>query len=293
MEIGLIEVDGHGGYPNYALMKLSAWHKKQNDSVEWWQGFTHYNRVYMSKIFTFTPDMDNAIQADEIIKGGTGYHNYDLLPSEIDGTYPDYSIYPDVDYAIGFLTRGCIRKCPWCVVPKKEGYIKPYRTWQEIKRKDSNDIVFMDNNVLAHPWGVSQIEDMAKNGGNLRVDFNQALDARLITPEIAELLGKLKWIKYCRTSFDTPEMLKYARHTYDLLTQAGISKWKLQCYALIQDVAEAEQRIIELDRIGYRVYGMAYRNLETGEVDRDAQRLQRWCNRKALMKTCRFADYRG
>lgn len=53
--------------------------------------------------------------------GGTGYKDYGSLPREIEATLPDYSIYPQVKHAIGFLTRGCIRNCPWCIVPRKEG----------------------------------------------------------------------------------------------------------------------------------------------------------------------------
>ena len=85
----------------------------------------------MSKVFTFSPDYPIYPDADEVIQGGTGYSKYEDLPKEIDDMFPDYSIYPDFKSAIGFLTRGCIRNCPWCVVPKKEGYIKPYRKWQD------------------------------------------------------------------------------------------------------------------------------------------------------------------
>lgn len=71
MRIGLIDVDGHN-FPNLALMKLSAWHKRNGDDVEWyWGGWTHYDRVYKSKVFTFTPDADDPINADEIVKGGS------------------------------------------------------------------------------------------------------------------------------------------------------------------------------------------------------------------------------
>mgnify|MGYP004471687623 CR=1 FL=1 len=124
MNIGLIDVDGHH-FPNLALMRLSAYHKAHGDSVEWWDGFKHYDRVYMSKVFTFSPDVDTCINADEIITGGTGYKDYGSLPAEIEGTFPDYSLYPEWKPAIGFLTRGCIRNCPWCIVPKKEGTIRP------------------------------------------------------------------------------------------------------------------------------------------------------------------------
>lgn len=76
MKIGLIDVDGHNGFPNLALMRLSAYHKANGDSVEWWNGFIHYDRVYMSKVFTFSPDIDTVINADEVIRGGTGYKDY-------------------------------------------------------------------------------------------------------------------------------------------------------------------------------------------------------------------------
>ena len=74
MKIGLIDVDSHN-YPNLPLMKISAWHKAQGDSVEWYQPLFsgHMDRVYMSKVFSFTQDYEWAVDADEVIKGGTGY----------------------------------------------------------------------------------------------------------------------------------------------------------------------------------------------------------------------------
>ena len=108
MNIGLIGVDGHH-HPNLALMKLSAWPKAQGDSVSWWWGWDHYNIVYMSKVFdgTYTPDMDEPLNVDKVIKGGTGYGLTDELPLEVEHIYPDYSLYPGLtkDTAFGFLTR--------------------------------------------------------------------------------------------------------------------------------------------------------------------------------------------
>ena len=178
MNIGLIDVDGHN-FPNLALMRLAAYHKSRGDSVEWWDGFTHYDRVYKSKVFTFSPDEETCINADEIISGGTGYKDYGHLPDEIERTFPDYSLYPAWKPAIGFLTRGCIRNCPWCIVPKKEGHIRPAATWEEVKRPDSRDIVFMDNNVLASDHGLEQIDRMGHE--NVRVDFNQGCAAHIST----------------------------------------------------------------------------------------------------------------
>lgn len=290
MRVGLIDVDGHGNFPNLALMRLSAWHRKQGDTVEWWNGFCHYDRVYMSKVFTFTPDIDTVIDADEIIKGGTGYKDYGSLPPEIEATAPDYSIYPSVDYAIGFLTRGCIRNCPWCIVPKKEGSIRPAATWEEIKRPDSNKIIFMDNNVLASSHGLQQIESMG--GKKVWVDFNQGLDARLVTPETAELLAGLRWIEYVRLACDTDEMIPIVERAVAYMREAGIAKYRFFAYVLVQDVEAAERRAIALRKMGVTPFAQPYRDFDGGEPTKEQQAFARWCNNKAVFKSCTWKDYK-
>ena len=104
MKVGLVAVDGHNNFPNLALMRLSAWHKLRGDTVEWWNGFEHYDRVYRSKVFTFTPDFNSVVNSDEIITGGTGYRDYGTLPPEVESTPPDYSIYPQFKRA---MYMGC------------------------------------------------------------------------------------------------------------------------------------------------------------------------------------------
>lgn len=290
MKIGLIDVDGHSGFPNLALMRLSAWHKGCGDHVEWWNGFCHYDRVYMSKVFTFTPDVDTVIDADEIIRGGTGYKNYGSLPDEIERTAPDYSIYPGVDYAIGFLTRGCIRRCPWCIVPQKEGQIRPAATWEEIKRPDSRKIIFMDNNVLASDHGIQQIEAMG--GQRIWVDFNQGLDARLITPETAALLARLRWIKFVRVSCDTSEMLPVIERAVAYMKEAGIAKSRFWAYMLVQDTAEAEKRAMALSRMGVEPYAQPYRDYNGGEPTEEQRRFARWVNRKPIFRSCTWEEFK-
>lgn len=289
MRIGLHDSD-HTGFPNLALMKLSAWHKAQGDSVEWWLPLLNYDKVYSSKIFTFSPE--EPLLPFDTIKGGTGYGIYDDLPAEIDQMFPDYSIYPEVDYAIGYITRGCIRKCSWCVVPKKEGTIRAYRTWQEIKRPDSRDLVLMDNNILACDFGISQLESMI--GQNVRIDCNQGLDARLISNEVARILAKIKWIRHIRMSCDTDQMLPVVLDAVEKLKKEGVKPYRVFVYLLVQDVMSAERRAMALRNAGVDVFAQPYRDFESCTEPTDEQkRFARWVNRKQIFKTVKkFADYK-
>lgn len=172
-KIGLIDVD-NTSFPNIALGKIARFHAQQGDVVEWVDPMfgEDFDKVYMSKVFNFTPDYDYPIQADEIEKGGTGYDLHKALPDQIDRLQPNYSIYPEVDdnTAYGFLTRGCPNKCKWCVVPKKEGSLKPYMDVEEIAIEGRKNLILMDNNILASDYGLEQIEKIIKKG--YRVDFN-------------------------------------------------------------------------------------------------------------------------
>lgn len=289
MKIGLIDVDGHSGFPNLALMRISAWHKQQGDNVAWWNGLERYDRVYMSKVFTFTPDMDTVIQADEIIRGGTGYKDYGSLPPEVEATPPDYSIYPHFIQAVGFLTRGCIRNCPWCIVPRKEGHIRPAATWEEVKRPDSREIIFLDNNVLASDHGLDQIDQMG--AASVRVDFNQGLDARLITRENAALLAKLHWIRYIRLSCDTSEMIPVIEQATAYLREVGAAPSRFWAYALVQDVEEAHRRVLALRSMGVEPFAQPYRDYNGGEPTAEQRKFARWVNMKAAFKSCRWEDF--
>ncbi len=290
MRIALHDSD-KTGFPNLALMKISAWHKAQGNSVEWWNPMSPYDRVYSSKVFTFTPEC--AYLPANTIKGGTGYGIYKDLPEEIDAMLPDYSIYPDCTHAIGFLSRGCIRHCPWCVVPRKEGAIRPYRAWREIKRPDSRDIVFMDNNILACAHGIMQIRDMI--GQDVRVDFNQGLDARLISRGVAALLAKLKWIRFIRMSCDTDAMLPDVMEAVRLLGMEGVKPYRIFVYLLVQDIESAERRALALRDAGVDVFAQPYRDFENRiEPSREQRDFARWVNRKQIFKVVdRFYDYKG
>lgn len=231
MKIGLVDVDGHAKkkkwgatiYPNLALCKIARYHRSQGDEVEWAIPFYHYDIIYMSKVFNFTPDDLTVYNADIIIKGGTGYDISSQLPDEIDRLQPDYSIYPNLpkNTAYGFLTRGCPNKCPWCVVPRKEGIIRPYMDVDEIAIEGRKHLVLMDNNILAAgDYAKEQLQKIIDR--KYHVDFNQACDARLVTDDFARLMAKVKWIdRRIRFGCDTHGQIKECERAIELINGYG------------------------------------------------------------------------
>jgi hypothetical protein len=263
MIIGLHDSDKNK-FPNYALMKISAYHKKRGDTVEWWNPlFGQCDVVYSSKVFDFTPE--NCYLPPSAIKGGTGYSVTAKLPPEIDAEYPDYSLYPDCDYAVGFTTRGCPRRCRWCVVPEKEGDIVPYRHWREIVRADSNKLFLWDNNILACEHGITQLAELA--GTDYRLDVNQGMDARLVTPAVADVLARIKWRRYIRFSCDTDTQTEPLRQAMNLLISRGVTASRMFVYMLItEDIDSAVRRVEAVKKMNRSasIYAQAERNARRG-----------------------------
>ena len=252
-------------YPNYALMKIAAWHKAQGDTVEWWNPLKAYDWIYSSKIFDFTPV--NPYLPENTIRGGTGYIDVPLslsLRPEADALFPDYSIYPACDYAIGYITRGCPNNCRWCLVPAKEGGIKPYRHWQELIRQDSQKLVLMDNNILASDFGISELESLV--GSGYTIDLNQGMDARLVDEHIAKILAGLKWIRFIRFSCDQQSQIEPIYKTAELLSKFGIKPYRLFIYLLVtEDIEDAAKRVEALKQLkGINIYAQAERNERLG-----------------------------
>ena len=298
MKIGLIDVDGHN-FPNLALMKLSRYWENQGANVEWYTPFAHYDYVYLSKVFTFTPDFLQCISnADKVERGGTGYRLYDKkLPTEIDTLQPDYSIYPNIvddRTAFGFLTRGCIRNCKWCIVPKKEGVLQPYMDIEEIAIERRNKIILMDNNILASDYGLCQIEKIINL--NLSVDFNQDMDCRLVTSDVAKMLVKVKWLKYIRFACDTSVQLPHLFRACDLLHQYGYKGKIFINVLLTDDINECINRINAIrryEKLTMSPFAQPYLDFDGKRQPTQWQKdMARWCNRKEIFRTVEFSEYR-
>ena len=293
MKVGLIAVDSN--YPNLALMKISQYHKNKGDTVEWVSPMFEYDRVYMAKVFTFTDDYYPLINTEEVFKGGTGYDIHSNLPKEIEHVIPDYSLYSQIDNktAYGFLTRGCPNKCKWCIVPKKEGKITPYMDIEEIAVNGRKNIILMDNNVLASDYGLQQIEKIISMG--VRVDFNQGLDARLVTEDIAKLLAKVKWLKHIRFGCDTPGQISECDRAATLLDKYGYKKEYFFYCILLNDFKESFERVNYWKKKGKRYipYCQPYRDLDKKEqiIPQWQKDMARWANRRELYKSMDFKDY--
>jgi radical SAM superfamily enzyme YgiQ (UPF0313 family) len=287
MKIGLIDVDGRH-FPNLALMKIAAYHRQQGDIVEWVNHLEKYDKVYQSKVFTFTPDNRFAVQAGEITKGGTGYKMYEEL--FCDGTEPDYTLYPQFEAAYGFLTRGCIRECSWCIVPRKEGSIRPYRDIETVLQGRKTAIL-IDNNVLASSHGLRQLEKIVDLG--CKVDFNQGLDSRLVTDEIAKLLSKIKWIRFIRFACDTTPAVAPLLQAIEKLNKFGVKNYRIFVYLLVKDVEDANERCKILKRLGVNPFAQIYRDFETNTAITDEQKRFAWyVNQKAVFKATEWKDYK-
>lgn len=305
MNVALCDVDGHH-FPNLALMKLSAWHKAQGDTVEWYEPLlSNPDRIYASKVFTFSADAEFAPCHPEPIRGGTGYRLYNDLPPEIDSMLPDYSIYPQYKFAIGFLSRGCIRNCPWCVVPRKEGELRQYDDVERLAQ-DRKWLVLMDNNFLANDFEFvkEQLEKVQRNG--YRIDFNQGLDARLVTPENAELLAKCKWKgftrrqdakshSYIRFACDTMSAFEPVAEAVKMVRSAGYGG-EFSVYVLAKEVDDTLVRIEKLLALDKKLNPvvMPYRNLDgDGQIQNpQLAKLANWCNKVSERKSCEWKDYK-
>ena len=292
MNIGILAVDSN--YPNLALMKISAWHKARGDNVEWYNPLCSYDKVYMAKVFSFTPDYGYYINADQFEKGGTGYDISKVLLPEIDRMIPDYDLYNvDKNLAYGFLTRGCPNHCKWCVVPKKEGNIATYMDIEEIAVNGRKNIILMDNNILASDYGLQQIEKIISMG--VRVDFNQGLDARLVTDDIAKLLAKVKWMKRIRFGCDTPGQIAECERATALIDKYGYKGEYFFYCILLHDFKESFERVNHWRNRGSRFlpHAQPYRDLINPHqiIPQWQKDLAGWVDKKWVFRSCEFKDF--
>lgn len=298
----LVDADSKAGFPNLALMKISMWHKRQGDTVDLIIGIPQtaplmpYDKVYISVIY-----WQNATAAStyarqfrfgcEVVMGGIGW-SFDNLSDEIEHIMPDYDLYP-TDFSMGYTSRGCIRKCKWCVVPRKEGTIQDNAPISEFLHPTHKNVILLDNNFQASPKWRENLEFLIEH--KLKVNFNQGLDIRLMNNEFAEMLAKIRYSTWkfntrrLHFAFDTPAIEKAIVKGIKILHNAGINS--LMCYVLVGYNSTLQQdlrRIEILQELGVDPYVMRYNSVK-GSHD-ILMHLARWIN----WRVCRnipFVDY--
>ena len=307
MRIGLIDRDATN-FPNLALMKISAYHKRLGDNVSWYDWASgHYDKVYVSKVFSeeYHPEDLTVIQADEVIYGGTGYaitidngkevYNKEVdrdLPYEIEHIYPDYSLYPDLtkNKAFGHLTRGCNNNCSFCVVSHKEGLcsrkVADLTEWWNGQK----EIVLLDANILACKQRKELLQQLIDC--KAKVDFTQGLDARFVTPEIAEMLKKIN-TKMFHFAFDFMKNEKQIIKGLKTFKEIVNPNMRNCCVYILTNfdtnLEEDLYRIKMVESIGMTPDVRIYRKPSAPQI---TKWLQRWCNNRIIYRSCPdFMDY--
>lgn len=285
MNVGVLAVDSL--IPNLALMKLSAWHKAQGDSAEiaFPLAADTYDRVYRSRVFDFSPD-DRTPWPCEVVSGGTGYDLSVTLTDEQDGTYPDYELF-GCTYAMGGITRGCIRRCPWCVVWRQDGAVRQVGVLDDFLRGQSH-LRLLDDNLTAMPGlFIETCRELAKR--KTRVAF-ESLDVRLLTDEICVALMAVKRWGCIHFAWDSIAEEERVVAGISTLKRHYPSLHDVLVYVLIGFDTPPEQdlyRVETLRSLGAMPFVMPF-----DKADPYQRRFARWANQKAVFRSVPWSEYR-
>jgi len=294
MRVALYDVDSK--IPNLALMKLSRFYKERGDDVVSYGPLfeSAYDKIYASKVFNFS---DAALlDPGRMQIGGTGWGLDSALPAEIEALQPDYSFY-DYPHNIGFTMRGCRFRCKFCVVPQKEGRPSSVATIEDIwQQRNSDFIVLLDNDPFGNPEWRERFAEIHKH--DLRVNFSQGVNIRIITDEQAKALASVRFTNLGGTKRQVHFAWdQFSKGTERLIDEgierckvAGIKPYRMAFFVLIGFNTTPEQdlyRVNKLRDLGCDPYVMPF-----DRKDAYQKAFARWVNHKAIFKSVPWNDYR-
>jgi hypothetical protein len=275
MKVSILTPDSK--IPNLAAMKISAFHKTLGDNVELNFPLNKADFTYASILFNWTPDP----YADLI--GGSKYPESKLDP-EIDSMKPDYSIYPNIDYSMGYTYKACPRTCDFCIVPKQKNDDKHYSIWS-FHDPRFKKICLLNNNTLADPYWRDTFKEIIE--ADLTV-IEHGFDARYITEEVADYIKRLKFQGYIHVAWDYMEHGEEVLQGICNLKKAGVKN--IMCYVMIGHTTQEEDLYRTL--VLWQDYGIDPFVMPLDKNDCYQNNFARWVNHKAIFKSVTWMNYK-
>lgn len=280
MNILIIDIDSK--IQNYALAKIDKYHHDKGDDVTWNMPLMRWDadKIYVSCVFTKNKHLcDEWVGQDNVMIGGSGYSLSIELPDEIEAVKPRINM--------GFTTRGCIRNCSFCIVPKKEGMVHAVGDLLDLWDGEARDVVLMDNNILAMPNHFKMICQQARDN-KLRLDFNQGLDHRLLADDICKELKSISHVEY-KFSFDSPKMYGSVGKALDILRRNGIkqSTW----FILVGYDTTFDEDVARLDYLKENGQSAFVQRYETCYHEKKYIQMARWANQHHIFKGMTFEQF--
>jgi hypothetical protein len=290
VRVAVAQVDGK--WPNLPLAKLAAWHTAQGDAVDWYSPLEGADLVYASQVFTQSEP--SPYLPPDTIWGGSGHDLATRLPDDVEAMRPDWSLWPpsawpmgEVD--LGYSTRGCLRRCPFCIVHEKEGGPRVVASFHELWT-GRDTLILLDPNVIAGPLMHFRNLCMDATRQGVTLDFSQGLDARLMSEDHAVIIARSRLARRIHMAFDHPRDEAPVRFAVDVLGRHDVPASRLTFYVLVGFDTTPEEDLYRVELL--RSLGADPFVMPFDRTDDYQRRFARWVNRKELFKSCTFAEYK-
>lgn len=278
LRIGLIDIDSK--IPNLALHKIAKYYEREA-TIEWNfpLAISTYDKVFVSCVFDWNKKLCKQYEGLPNVEiGGSGYDLNKKLPQEIEIIKPKINL--------GYTSRGCMRKCEFCIVWKKEGKLHPVGNLLDLWDGSSKEIVLLDNNILGLREHFELICKQAQEN-KIKVDFNQGLDHRLLDDDICKILKATPHKEY-RFAFDKPQYENSVLKAIGLLQKHGIKRAMWFCLVGFDTTIDEDfYRINLLRKYGQTVYVQRYNYTKKKEYINMA----RWANQHHIFRKMTYEEF--